>query len=560
MAEPRAGRSRPSSPPVIATRGARSGTPGVPGDGRRARGRGVGVDVGLAGGRLAQAAAATAGATARAGPGPRRPHGGPPIDRSWLIAWSSLLPVGALFVAALADGSRVWRRHPRRRVRRHARGAGHLVRRRVLPVRALWLRDRRPAFLIGAGASLAYGVQADAVQVTVAAAIIGLLAALAVTAILAADSPTGSHSVFRRSPTLGPWAVAMDQVTTTPQIATRIAHDWLRPTAVIAVTALVTAPGRRCDRRTRLAGAHPGRDHRGHHLDLPVLLARRLAPRSSPSASSPPYPPGSPWRCPASWTRTTRPARRRPCVGALALVLAATLRLPTPDRVWTGRVGGHSYRPGSCSARPCCSTGRCPGGRSAPRGRCAGGHRDRGGRVRRTGRSRLAPRGGRRDPGRRAALVLGYGVHANRDTDRRRSGHHRISPPWRCRRSSVTERERIGMDTPWVRPVPDGGRDRHRDHRATALGQWPERPLLVAVAPAPWASTSPPSAWWGDDRLALVAAPVPIGAAWLVFASEALTGNPQWFTVPTGLTLLAVVGLTRIQDAGRATIRSRRPS
>lgn len=48
----------------------------------------------------------------------------------------------------------------------------------------------------------------------------------------------------------------------------------------------------------------------------------------------------------------------------------------------------------------------------------------------------------------------------------------------------------------------------------------------------------------------LPAAPVPLGVAWLVFASEALTGNAQWFTVPVGLTLLVVVGLARRQRRG----------
>lgn len=44
---------------------------------------------------------------------------------------------------------------------------------------------------------------------------------------------------------------------------------------------------------------------------------------------------------------------------------------------------------------------------------------------------------------------------------------------------------------------------------------------------------------------AVVVSPLPIGAAWLVYASGVLAGNPQWFTVPTGLTLLSVVALER---------------
>ncbi len=52
----------------------------------------------------------------------------------------------------------------------------------------------------------------------------------------------------------------------------------------------------------------------------------------------------------------------------------------------------------------------------------------------------------------------------------------------------------------------------------------------------------------GRHPAALEAAPLPMGAAWLLFASEALTGNPQWFTVPIGLALLAAVGAFRVQE------------
>ncbi len=41
----------------------------------------------------------------------------------------------------------------------------------------------------------------------------------------------------------------------------------------------------------------------------------------------------------------------------------------------------------------------------------------------------------------------------------------------------------------------------------------------------------------------LAASPVLLCASWLAFASEALTGEPQWFTVPIGITVLAVEGL-----------------
>jgi hypothetical protein len=42
-----------------------------------------------------------------------------------------------------------------------------------------------------------------------------------------------------------------------------------------------------------------------------------------------------------------------------------------------------------------------------------------------------------------------------------------------------------------------------------------------------------------------VAAPVPLCAAWLAYASQALTGQPQWFSVPVGAAIIAVAGLLR---------------
>ena len=45
-------------------------------------------------------------------------------------------------------------------------------------------------------------------------------------------------------------------------------------------------------------------------------------------------------------------------------------------------------------------------------------------------------------------------------------------------------------------------------------------------------------------------APVLACAAWIAWAAEALDGNPQWYTVPIGLTLLAVVTLLRHRRRG----------
>lgn len=41
------------------------------------------------------------------------------------------------------------------------------------------------------------------------------------------------------------------------------------------------------------------------------------------------------------------------------------------------------------------------------------------------------------------------------------------------------------------------------------------------------------------------AVPVPLCAAWIAYASEAVAGQPQWYTVPTGLAIVAIAGLLR---------------
>ncbi len=50
----------------------------------------------------------------------------------------------------------------------------------------------------------------------------------------------------------------------------------------------------------------------------------------------------------------------------------------------------------------------------------------------------------------------------------------------------------------------------------------------------------------------LYASPLLFCAAWLLFASEALTGEMQWFTVPIGIALLLVVGVERAARRGRS--------
>ena len=79
---------------------------------------------------------------------------------------------------------------------------------------------------------------------------------------------------------------------------------------------------------------------------------------------------------------------------------------------------------------------------------------------------------------------------------------------------------------------------------AIALGALPDRSLLVAALLVAGLDSAA-LGLVGGRRPFLVASPVLLCLAWLAFASEALTGNPQWFTAPIGLTVLAVVGMAR---------------
>ena len=48
-----------------------------------------------------------------------------------------------------------------------------------------------------------------------------------------------------------------------------------------------------------------------------------------------------------------------------------------------------------------------------------------------------------------------------------------------------------------------------------------------------------------DRPILSAAAPVPLCAAWLTYAFRALTGQPQWFTMPAGVAIIAVAGVLR---------------
>lgn len=77
-----------------------------------------------------------------------------------------------------------------------------------------------------------------------------------------------------------------------------------------------------------------------------------------------------------------------------------------------------------------------------------------------------------------------------------------------------------------------------------ALAQLPDSTLLVPALLA-GAGLAAAIGVVFASLATMTMAPVLACAAWLVFANEALSGNPQWYTVPIGVALLVVVGLAR---------------
>lgn len=104
---------------------------------------------------------------------------------------------------------------------------------------------------------------------------------------------------------------------------------------------------------------------------------------------------------------------------------------------------------------------------------------------------------------------------------------------WRTRRASV-----------WLRPISIYGLAASVATVLLAVGAWPRRDLLtgalllLAVEVGATAMTT---------RVRNLFLPVPalVCAAWLTYASGAALGDAQWFTVPIGVTVLAMVDIAR---------------
>jgi hypothetical protein len=99
-------------------------------------------------------------------------------------------------------------------------------------------------------------------------------------------------------------------------------------------------------------------------------------------------------------------------------------------------------------------------------------------------------------------------------------------------------------DSPWITPVLVLGAICVSGVVGIGIADLPDRALLVAALALAGAAVAVVGIVLGRVT-ALAAAPILLCAAWLVFASDALTGDAQWFTVPIGCTLLVVEGLLR---------------
>ena len=105
---------------------------------------------------------------------------------------------------------------------------------------------------------------------------------------------------------------------------------------------------------------------------------------------------------------------------------------------------------------------------------------------------------------------------------------------WRARQSS-----------PWVRPLALLGGAGSVITIAVAASAAPRKDLLEAALLVAGIQTA--AAGIGLRRPEpLYLSPLLFCGAWLLFASEALRGEIQWFTVPAGLALLSVVGIARV--------------
>jgi hypothetical protein len=108
-----------------------------------------------------------------------------------------------------------------------------------------------------------------------------------------------------------------------------------------------------------------------------------------------------------------------------------------------------------------------------------------------------------------------------------------VLTPWLRRRAAV-----------WMRPALIVSAAATGVALGTATAALPDRYLLIPAFVLAGVLAAALAAGFQRPVLAAIT-PIPLCAAWLTYASEALTGQPQWLTVPLGLAVLAVAVLLR---------------
>lgn len=108
----------------------------------------------------------------------------------------------------------------------------------------------------------------------------------------------------------------------------------------------------------------------------------------------------------------------------------------------------------------------------------------------------------------------------------------------------TTVAHRIAPSSAWTRPLAIFGSAATAGALGVAGYALPRRDLLAAALLAAGAQTAV-IGFVFKQLGALVLSPVILCASWFTFATESLSGNPQWYTVPVGLTLIVIDELER---------------
>ena len=432
------------------------------------------------------------------------------VDLAAAGMWGLLVPVGLAFSSlALLDASVPrWPAADAVALAFFATAAASLIAMR--PTGRSWLRELGSGLAVIGGAALAYGSGATAPQLTISAAAVGLAATL---------------------------FVAM------PATRDR-AGAWTRPAAIIAISGLgvTTAAGAAAGAgwlALALVVVASSVSLLALHLDHP---ARSGAVIVSVAAIAGAWASFATWQ---SWDLEQTATASALMAAGTAAVLGVLFRLPYVDQVW---IALWSLLPTSVLlsttlglASP--DIDRWPAGGAVALGYAAA-----------AGAAMLAAGPTRRSWLRETAALLlvaagatlAYATTANAAQIVAVSATVGLLATLSAAAIEAIEGGRLAFLRAWVRPTLILSAVGLGVSIGTALTQWPERPLLVAswlLLGVDMAALGLRGRW----PTLLTMAPVPIGIAWLVFASDALTGDAQWFTLPMGVVLLVIVGLARYQ-------------